>query len=181
MLKLRKKFWMQTSNVVCGVGQVWIDKKTHKCKCVSRLLSMIAVTGQLQFLSTFEMINKYPNPRVHLNCNLQLFILEKCCRKKCTRQSWKVLWVVLSSLFFRKRKKFETMAREAMSLCLRVLKENNKSRFDNYRVRNSVLIISHIIVRDCRVQFFSDNLSQNSCIQRTCQVSGHCMYSSQTL
>ena len=46
------------------------------------------------------------------------------------------------------------MARGAMSLCLRVLKENNKSRFDSYRVRNSVLIISHIIVRDCRVQFF---------------------------
>ena len=81
MLKLRKKFWMQTSNVVCwvggaegeGVGQVWIDKKTHKCKCVSSLLSMIAVTGRLQFLSMFEMINRYPNPRVHLNCNLQLF------------------------------------------------------------------------------------------------------------
>ena len=80
MLKLGKKFWMQTSSVVCGVGgkrggvgQVWIDKKTHKCKCVSRLLSMIAVTGRLQFLSTFEMINRYPNPRVHLNCNLQLF------------------------------------------------------------------------------------------------------------
>ena len=34
---------------------------------------MIAVTGRLQFLSTFEMINRYPNPRVHLNCNLQLF------------------------------------------------------------------------------------------------------------
>ena len=26
---------------------------------------------------------------------------EKGCRKKCTRQSWKALWVVLSSLFFR--------------------------------------------------------------------------------
>ena len=26
---------------------------------------------------------------------------EKGCRKKCTRQSWKVLWVVLSSLFFK--------------------------------------------------------------------------------
>ena len=34
---------------------------------------MIAVTGRLQFLSMFEMINRYPNPRVHLNCNLQLF------------------------------------------------------------------------------------------------------------
>ena len=25
---------------------------------------------------------------------------EKGCREKCTRQSWKALWVVLSSLFF---------------------------------------------------------------------------------
>ena len=41
-----------------------------------------------------------------------------------------------------------------MALCLRVLKESNKSRFDSYSVRNSVLIISHITFRDCRVQFF---------------------------
>ena len=53
---------------------------------------------------------------------------------------------------------------EAMDLCLRVLKESNKSRFDSYSVRKSVLIISHITFRDCRVQSFSDNLSRNSCI-----------------
>ena len=43
------------------------------------------------------------------------------------------------------------MTREAMDLCLRLLKESNKSRFDSYSVRNSVLIISHITFRDCRV------------------------------
>ena len=31
-------------------------------------------------------------------------------------------------------------------------------------VRNSVLIISHITFRDCRVHNFFDNLSRNSCI-----------------
>ena len=31
-----------------------------------------------------------------------------------------------------------------MHVRLQVLKENNKSRFDSYTVRNSVLIISHI-------------------------------------
>ena len=41
-------------------------------------------------------------------------------------------------------KKFQTMARETMDVCLRVLKESNKSRFDSYSVRNSVSIISHI-------------------------------------
>ena len=61
-------------------------------------------------------------------------------------------------------KKFERMAREAMDACLRVLKESNKSRFDGYCVRNSVLIISHVSFRDCRVHIFSYNLSRNSCI-----------------
>ena len=52
-----------------------------------------------------------------------------------------------------------------MDVCLRVLKESNKSRFDSCSVKNSVLIISHITFRDCRVHIFSDNLSQNSCVQ----------------
>ena len=37
----------------------------------------------------------------------------------------------------------------SMDVCLRVLKESNKSRFDSYSVRNSVLIISHITFKDC--------------------------------
>ena len=37
-------------------------------------------------------------------------------------------------------------------------------RFDSYSVRKSVLIVSHITFRDCRVHIFSDNLSRNSCI-----------------
>ena len=49
-----------------------------------------------------------------------------------------------------------------MDVCLRVLKESNKSRFDSYSVRNSVLIISHITFQDCRVHILSDNLSWNS-------------------
>ena len=51
-----------------------------------------------------------------------------------------------------------------MEICLRVLKKSNNSRLDGYCVRNSVLIISHVTFRDCRVQIFSDNLSQHSCI-----------------
>ena len=69
-------------------------------------------------------------------------------------------WIHCSS------KKIERMTREAMDVCLRVLKESNKSRFDSYSVRNRVLIISHITFRDCRVHIFSDNLSRNSCIQK---------------
>ena len=51
-----------------------------------------------------------------------------------------------------------------MEMCLRVLKENNKSRFAATVVRNSVLIISHVTFRDCHVHIFSDNLSRNSWI-----------------
>ena len=41
-----------------------------------------------------------------------------------------------------------------MDTCLWVLKENNKSRFYSYSVRNSVLRISYITFRDCRVHIF---------------------------
>ena len=51
-----------------------------------------------------------------------------------------------------------------MDICLQVLKESNKSRFDSYSVRNSVLFISHTSFRDCCVHIFSDNLSLHSCI-----------------
>ena len=46
------------------------------------------------------------------------------------------------------------MAREAIDLCLEVLKESNKPKFDSYSVRNSVLIISHFTFRDCHVHIF---------------------------
>ena len=61
-------------------------------------------------------------------------------------------------------KKFERMAREAMDICLQVLKESNKRRLESYTARNRVLIISHITFRDCRVHIFNDNRPRNSCI-----------------
>ena len=64
------------------------------------------------------------------------------------------------------QRNLKELARKAMEMCLRVLKESNKSRFDSYSVRNSVLIISHITFWDCRVHSFYDNLSRNSCIPR---------------
>ena len=54
--------------------------------------------------------------------------------------------------------------REAMDLRLRVLKEINKCRLNSYSVRNNVLIISDITLRDCRLKILPDNLSRNSCI-----------------
>ena len=74
--------------------------------------------------------------------DLQVFYFEKGCRIKYTRQPRKVFWGHCFS------KKFERVAGEALDVCSRVLKESNKSRFNSYSVRNSVLNISHITFRD---------------------------------
>ena len=71
-------------------------------------------------------------------------------RKKCTRQSRKVLREDLRSLFFIEilKERYErpwTMFPSA--------KAKPQKYFDSYSVRNSV-IISHITFRDCRVPFF---------------------------
>ena len=60
---------------------------------------------------------------------------------------------------------------EAMDVCLQVLKEGNKSKFDSYSFRNSELIVSHITFRDCRVYIFSENFSRN--LIRSCMLNGH--------
>ena len=60
-------------------------------------------------------------------------------------------WVHCSS------KKFERMALEATDICLRVLNASNKSTATV--IRNNVLIISHIIFRDCHLHIFSDKTS----------------------
>ena len=49
------------------------------------------------------------------------------------------------------------MVGEALDICLPVLKESNKSRFDSYSVKNRELIVSHITFRDCSVLIFSDS------------------------
>ena len=91
-----------------------------------------------------------------------MIYFEKGCRKKCKRQSWKALWVVLSSLFF--KKKLKELVRKAVEMCLRVLKESNKSRFDRYsRQKQSIDHIPYYLSGLSRAHF-SDNLSQNSCM-----------------
>ena len=52
-------------------------------------------------------------------------------------------------------KKFERMTQVATDICLQVLKESNKNIGSTATVvKNSVLIISHTNVRDCRGQVF---------------------------
>ena len=79
---------------------------------------------------------------------------EKGCREKCTRQSWKALWVVLSSLFWHER------PWKCVCACKR---KATKVVSTTTVVRNSVLIMSHITFRACCGHSCSDNLSRNSC------------------
>ena len=108
---------------------------------------------------------------VHISFHLQpqfkmnYFIysyFEKGCREKCTRQSWKALWEVLSSLFFKEIwKNWHERPWKCVCECSR---KATKVSSTATVVRNSVLIISHVTFRDCRVHIFSDNLPRNSCI-----------------
>ena len=61
-------------------------------------------------------------------------------------------------------KKLERMAREATDICLRLLMESNKSRFNSYS--SSEHCIDHITyyLSGLSRTHFSDNLSRNSCI-----------------
>ena len=53
---------------------------------------------------------------------------------------------------------WKNVTRSYRGLMFASAKGNNKSRFDSYGVRNSVLIICHITCRECQVQiFFPDN------------------------
>ena len=54
---------------------------------------------------------------------------------------------------------WKNMVLEPMDVCLRVLKESNKSRLDSYIVENCNF-------RDCRVHIFSNSLSRDSCLAK---------------
>ena len=63
-------------------------------------------------------------------------------------------------------KKFERMAQETVDICLRMLKENNKSIDSTAIVSGTVywLYIPYCLSGLLRTQFFWHNLSRNSCI-----------------
>ena len=59
---------------------------------------------------------------------------------------------------------FQRNLKEWQNIHLQVVKEINKSRFNSYSARNSVLIISHITFWDSHMHIFSNNSSRNSCM-----------------
>ena len=101
-------------------------------------------------------------------CHGQLKLLSHLVQKRysCFERYCGWFWDHCSS------QKFWKNDTRGHGLCFRVLKRSSKSRLDSYSVRNSVLTISHITFRDCRVRFFSDNLSRKSCILYSKKLTG---------
>ena len=84
---------------------------------------------------------------------------EKGCREKVHARIPKG---IVGCFEFAVPRNFKEWHERPWKVCFRVLKESNKSRFDSYSVNNSVLIMSHITFRDCRLHIFSDSLSRNT-------------------
>ena len=76
-------------------------------------------------------------------------------------------WVHCSS------EKFERMAREAMNVCLPVLKESNKSKVWQLQCQEQCFDHLHITFRGYRVHILSDSLSRKSCIRLPLQLYNH--------
>ena len=79
------------------------------------------------------------------------------------RQSLKVLWVVLSSLFFdfSISGRSDKMAPDAVAVCFQVMKDSNKSWFNSLSVRNWVYCSYRFPDYFSRLwcALFSDNLT----------------------
>ena len=103
-------------------------------------------------LSTAKKWVNSPLKHFKESCEIVYSYFEKGCRKKCTRQSRKALWVVLSSLFFKEIwKNWYERPWKCVCDCWR---KATKVGSTATVVRNSVLIISHITFRNCRVHIF---------------------------
>ena len=118
---------------------------------ISNLLNRHLLFNLILFLfSSFQFINSLFRRNVHLiaqvwklhRCENSIAVFLYSYFEKCSLKSRMVLWVVLSSLFFK-----ETQWKNGTSghwRVLQVLNESNKcNRFDSYSVGKSVVIILH--------------------------------------
>ena len=98
----------------------------HKPSCQQREVTQDPVCVRV----TKELLNYccVVTPKIHREGRstiIYIYSFEKDCRKKCTRQSRTVLWVVLSSPFLKEI--WENASRgHGYKLCLRMLKESNQ-------------------------------------------------------
>ena len=88
---------------------------------------------------------------------------EKGCRKKCTRQSWKVLWVVSSAMFFKEIWKNGTGGHGHMFASAKGKQQKYVRQLQSSETVYWWYPILPFGIVACT--FFSDNLSRNSCIK----------------
>ena len=62
------------------------------------------------------------------------------------------------------QRNLKELARKAMEMCFRVLKESNKSRFDSYSCQEQGIDHIPYCLSGLSRAHFSDNLSRNNCI-----------------
>ena len=127
---------LKSSPNTCGFQVVfhWVSKLIH----LTRMRRSGWVTT-LWIMNEFEKCISRLAYRSQFSDGIYFFFVqlyfEKGCREKSTRQSQMLLLVFRGHC---SSKTFERMTREAMDIRLRVLEESNKSRFDNYSIRNSI-------------------------------------------
>ena len=96
-------------------------------------------------------VNRWIKYNICINVSMYTAILRKVVRKSAHDNPERYCgWFGVHCF----SKNFERLAWAAVEVCLRVLKKSNKSKFDSYSVRNSVLIISHTTFWDCHMHIF---------------------------
>ena len=140
-----------TSHCLFSLCRLFI--KLSRTNCVTIQLTVRASSHEPGWLalprwllSPYYMKRASPEPQFLYSC------FEKGCQKKCTRQ-----FTVFHINFKEWHERPWTYVCEGQRKALKVGSTATVSR-------TSVLIISHITFRDCRVHSFCDNLSRNSCI-----------------
>ena len=136
--------------VPCDQKAIFRTKLVKKLTLVSLLVKKLTVVSLLVLACVFRFLyqprRKIGEKHIFVNTAISRKVVVKSTRNNPKYCGW--LWIHCSS------KKFQRRAGKGMDERLRVLTESVKSKFDNYSVRNSVLIISHITFRDCHVHIF---------------------------
>ena len=125
---------MESNSILPGSGKIYSLQRGF---VISRLFSIyFTITGAKNIVCYIEDFIVY-------SC------FEKGCRIKCTDNPW----VVLSSLFFKEI--WENGTRETVDICLRVLKESNKSNWSCTFFPTTFLerfVLSRFHCTDCSTQ-----------------------------
>ena len=143
---------------------LWLLLPNEICLISSRFKTLQEQFGRRQRHQVMTLHQKWPKTTISLwhTVNPVYSYFEKGCRKKCTRQSRMVLWVVFSSLFFKEIWKNGTTRGHGYMSASAEGKQKKSVR----QLQCEEQYIDHIpyYLSGLSSAHFSDNLSRNSCI-----------------